>query len=142
AVLPSTLSGMQAYRRTGQLDHRAVRWAAPRCVAGAAVGALLTKWVDPRILLLITAFLIAWQARRVASGPAVDAGSGATVAPSGTAFALMGLIAGFASGLLGIGGGVIMVPVMVTILGMPLKRAIGTSLVAISFMVIPGTIVH
>ncbi|TMK85776.1 MAG: sulfite exporter TauE/SafE family protein [Actinobacteria bacterium] len=142
AILPSTLSGMQAYRRTGQIDHRAVRWAAPPGVAGAAVGALLTKWVEPRILLLITALLIAWQAKRVASGPAVDAGSGATVAPSGTAFALMGLIAGFASGLLGIGGGVIMVPVMVTILGMPLKRAIGTSLVAISFMVIPGTIVH
>jgi uncharacterized membrane protein YfcA len=54
----------------------------------------------------------------------------------------MGLVAGFASGLLGIGGGIVMVPVMSGILGMPLKRALGTSLVVIAFMVIPGTAVH
>jgi len=54
----------------------------------------------------------------------------------------MGLVAGFASGLLGTGGGIVMVPVMSGILGMPLKRALGTSLVVIAFMVIPGTAVH
>jgi uncharacterized membrane protein YfcA len=37
---------------------------------------------------------------------------------------------------------VVMVPVMVGWLRMPLKRALGTSLVIIAFMVIPGTIVH
>jgi uncharacterized membrane protein YfcA len=54
----------------------------------------------------------------------------------------MGLLGGFASGLLGIGGGVVMIPIMVGVLRMPLKRSLGTSLVIIAFMVIPGTIVH
>ena len=46
------------------------------------------------------------------------------------------------SGLLGIGGGIIIVPLLVGILRMPLKRALGTSLLAIVALVIPGTVVH
>ena len=46
------------------------------------------------------------------------------------------------SGLLGIGGGLVMVPLLAGWLGMPLKRALGTSLLAIVALVIPGTITH
>ena len=35
-----------------------------------------------------------------------------------------------------------MVPMLAGVLGMPLKRALGTSLLAIVVLVIPGTIVH
>jgi uncharacterized membrane protein YfcA len=141
-ILPTTLSGMQAYRKAGQIDHRAVRWAAPPGAVGAAAGAYLTKFVDARILLLVTAGLIGWQAIRVGSGKSVVEVPGQPVRPSARAFFLMGLVAGFFSGLLGIGGGVIMVPIMAGMLKMPLKRALGTSLVVIAFMVIPGTVVH
>jgi uncharacterized membrane protein YfcA len=141
-IFPTTLTGMQAYRRAGQIDYRAVRWAAPPGAAGAAVGAYLTKFVDARILLLVTAVLIAWQAIRVGWGKPAQEIPGRPVRPSGRAFALMGVTAGVFSGLLGIGGGVVMVPVMVGLLKMPLKRALGTSLVIIAFMVIPGTVVH
>jgi uncharacterized protein len=142
AIIPTTLSGMVAYRRAGQIDTRAVRWAAPVGALGATVGALLTKVVNARILLLATAILIGWQAVRVGWGTRVLEDPAQPVRPSGLAFALMGLAAGFASGLLGVGGGIVMVPVMSGLLGMPLKRALGTSLVIIAFMVIPGTAVH
>lgn len=42
-----------------------------------------------------------------------------------------GAIAGFASTLLGIGGGLILVPAMTILFGIPLKRAVGTSLACI-----------
>jgi uncharacterized protein len=142
AIFPTTLSGMQAYRRAGHIDYRAVRWAAPPGALGAAGGALLTKVIDARILLLATAVLIGWQAVRVGWGTSTPEDPERRVRPSGPALSAMGLVAGFASGLLGIGGGIIMVPVMSGILGMPLKRALGTSLVVIAFMVIPGTAVH
>jgi uncharacterized membrane protein YfcA len=142
AIIPSTLSGMQAYHRTGQIDYRGVAWAAPPGAAGAAVGALLTKVIDAHILLLITAVLIGWQAVRVGWGRPVVEDPARPAHPSGLAFAAMGLLAGFASGLLGIGGGIVMVPIMSGLLHMPLKRAVGTSLVIIAFMVIPGTAVH
>jgi uncharacterized protein len=141
-ILPTTLSGMQAYRRAGHIDHRAVRWAAPPGAMGAAGGAYLTKFVDARILLLMTAGLIGWQAVRVGLGKAVVEVPGRPARPSAWAFFLMGLAAGFFSGLLGIGGGVILVPIMAGVLKIPLKRALGTSLVVIAFMVIPGTVVH
>lgn len=41
---------------------------------------------------------------------------------------LIGLLAGFLSGLVGIGGGVIMVPAMILLLGFTQKQAQGTSL--------------
>jgi uncharacterized membrane protein YfcA len=47
------------------------------------------------------------------------------------AFLALGLAAGFASSFLGIGGGLVIVPVLTTLLGYPLKRAVGTSLAAI-----------
>jgi len=141
-IFPTSLAGMQAYLRAGQVDLRGVRWAAPTGAAGAAIGALLTRVIDARILLLVTAVLIAWQAIRVGWGSTVPAGGEGIVQPSGASFALMGVAGGFFSGLLGIGGGVVMVPWMVGLMKMPLKRAIGTSLVIIAFMVIPGTLVH
>ena len=57
-------------------------------------------------------------------------------------FATIGLAAGIISGLLGIGGGLIMVPLLAGWLGMPLKTALGTSLLAMVALVIPGTLVH
>jgi len=141
-IFPTTLSGAQACRRAGQIDWRAVVWAAPPGAAAAALGAYLTRFVDPSGLLLATALLIGWQAYRLGTGKSLPETAGRPVEPSGLAIALTGLIAGFASGLLGIGGGVILVPVMTGVLGMPLKRSLGTSLVVIAFMVIPGTIVH
>jgi len=141
-ILPTTVAGTRAYRRAGQIDNRAVGWAVPPGILGAVGGAALTKLIDAHILLLVTACLIGWQAIRVGWGTSDVVSAAARVPPSGRAFALMGLSAGFVSGLLGIGGGVVMVPVMVGVLHMPLKRSLGTSLVIIAFLVIPGTIVH
>jgi uncharacterized membrane protein YfcA len=60
----------------------------------------------------------------------------------GWKYSAIGLLAGFVSGLLGVGGGIVMVPAFTTWIGMPLRRALGTSLLVIAILVIPGTIVH
>jgi uncharacterized protein len=54
----------------------------------------------------------------------------------------IGLVAGLLSGLLGIGGGVIMVPAFTELLSLPLKSAIATSLVCVGIFGIPATITH
>jgi uncharacterized membrane protein YfcA len=53
---------------------------------------------------------------------------------------LIGLAAGFQSGLLGVGGGIIMVPAMVFLLGMNQHRAHGTSLAVMPLLVTMGLI--
>lgn len=47
------------------------------------------------------------------------------------AMLLVGLIAGLFSGMFGIGGGVVIVPVLVTVFGFALQEAVGTSLAAL-----------
>jgi uncharacterized protein len=54
----------------------------------------------------------------------------------------IGLSAGLLSGLLGIGGGVIMVPAFTELLSMSLKSAIATSLVCVGIFGVPATITH
>lgn len=54
--------------------------------------------------------------------------------------ACIGLIAGLASGYVGVGGGFIMVPLMLAVLGIPMSLASGTSLIAIMILAIPGVI--
>lgn len=52
----------------------------------------------------------------------------------------IGLGAGLMSGYVGVGGGFIMVPLMLTLINIPMKLASGTSLIAILILAIPGTI--
>lgn len=52
----------------------------------------------------------------------------------------IGLGAGLASGYVGVGGGFIMVPLMLSLIGIPMKKASGTSLIAVMILAIPGVI--
>ena len=54
--------------------------------------------------------------------------------------ACIGLIAGLASGYVGVGGGFIMVPLLLAVLDIPMSLASGTSLIAIMILAIPGVI--
>ena len=54
--------------------------------------------------------------------------------------ALIGVVAGFMSGYVGVGGGFIMVPLFVSMLGIPMRLASGTSLTAVCILAIPGVI--
>ena len=140
-IFPTALAGALAYRRAGEIDARAVAWLVGPGLVGAALGAWLTEEVDTTLLLLVTALLLGWQAVGILRGsraPRADEPRPATAPILGG----IGAVAGFASGLLGIGGGLVMVPLLAGWLGMPLKRALGTSLLAIVALVVPGAIVH
>jgi len=65
-----------------------------------------------------------------------------TVAVASTTVAAVGIAVGLASGLLANSGGFLLAPLFVAVLGLPLKRALGTSLAASAFLAVPGTIVH
>lgn len=84
-------------------------------------------------------------ASRLASDEAVvESTSGAVhPRPRGTVAAVaLGVVAGLYSGFLGLGGGFVVVPALTRWFGMPVKRAIGTSLIAVAIMAVPGSITH
>ncbi len=65
------------------------------------------------------------------TGPSVDIKAYFMVIP-------IALIAGFAFGILGVGGGFLYVPLLVLIFNFPLRLAIGTSLLIVLFNAVPG----
>lgn len=57
-------------------------------------------------------------------------------------FAFVGLIAGIVSSFFGIGGGIVMVPVMIFLMNFKSEVAVGTSLIAIVIITISAAIAH
>lgn len=166
AIIPGAAAGAYRYHREGLIEWRAVAWTVPAGAVAAVGGAWLAPRVpgDGHLLQLAIAGLLGWSAYRLArpEEPAAspesqelpdleesDAEAGpvrrtrpATAPRPTLAFVATGVLAGGLSGLLGIGGGVVMVPAFVALGGMTLKRAIGTSLVCVGLFAIPGTITH
>ena len=55
---------------------------------------------------------------------------------------LVGLAGGLTSGLLGVGGGILMVPAFLGLVRLTIKEAVATSLLCVGVLAIPGTITH
>lgn len=55
---------------------------------------------------------------------------------------IIGLVSGVASGLFGVGGGIVMVPAMMFFMSMDIKRAVGTSLAVIIPTALMGSFKH
>ncbi len=58
------------------------------------------------------------------------------------AIALIGILGGILSGLFGVGGGTIFVPLLMSLKGFDVHRAVGTSLLIIIFTALAGAIFH
>jgi hypothetical protein len=140
-ILPTSIVGAYTYARAQEVSVRAAKWAVGPGIVSAILGAWLTQYVNAHLLLVVTAGLIGLTSVQVIRGRPSKTPweKGAT---PGWKFAVVGGVAGFVSGLLGVGGGIVMVPAFTVWIGMPLKRALGTSLLIIAVLVIPGTIVH
>ena len=78
----------------------------------------------------------------VALRPVVNLDAAAGGSPRLSALVAIGSLAGLYSGFLGLGGGFVIVPALTRFAGMPVKRAIGTSLVTVAVLAIPGTLAH
>jgi uncharacterized protein len=152
SILPGAVSGTLRYQREGLIDWQVVAWVSTAGLLAVVGGSLLSHVVpgEGHLLLLTIAVLLAFTAWRTAFAvPAEEDGKGgnpARAAPprvsTGWRPAVVGVAAGLLSGLLGIGGGVIMVPAFTELLGLSLKSAIATSLVCVGVFGLPATITH
>lgn len=147
-IIPTAVAGAFAYARRGLLDVRTGLAVGIVGAGFAVLGAWATLLVGGRVVLLVTAALICWMAVDMALLALASPGSGtlrtgrtAGVSPA-LKIALLGIAAGLYSGFLGLGGGFIVVPALVRYFGFDVKRAVGTSLVAVSILAVPGSITH
>ena len=156
SILPSAATGTWRYTREKIVRWDVVAWTAPAGMVAAVGGSLLSKVVpgEGHLLMIVTAVLLgftAWRMGRTDRTPATpetDAVA-APVEPSPPdrhdrppVLVAVGGAAGLLSGLLGIGGGVVLVPGLTELARIPLKTTIATSLVCVGIFAVPGTITH
>ena len=121
-------SGLHA-RRSG-FDSRAAAVFAATGAIGAYAGAKLTHLVEGGTLMAIFAVLMLFAGwRMLAPGAAAAASRACGVLRC----AGIGLPLGVLTGFLGVGGGFLIVPALVLVAGLDMKRAVPTSLAIIAF---------
>ncbi len=149
-IIPVALVGSLILGSSHDVDVAVALALAAGAVAGAVFGARLTRRLS-QVQLRGAFGLVALGFGLVMIGDAIAhaahwTAAGGGLHPTGVSLAflaiLIGLVAGIASGLLGIGGGVIMVPAMVFLLGLSQHLAQGTSLAVIIPTAAAGAVTH
>jgi uncharacterized membrane protein YfcA len=108
---------------------------------GAYLGAIAAHGVDERVLLAIFAAVMLLASWMMLRGPKVVDGQ----APRHThlwQIAVDGLLVGALTGFVGVGGGFLIVPALVLLIGLPMRLAIGTSLCIIALNAVSGFFKH
>ena len=138
AVLPIAVTGLATYLFYGNVDW----FASGFLVLGALPGAVLgTKWLaraNKRVLTWLFIAVALASAVRLFVGVDVSEATSRSVALA-LWLAAVGFVSGVLAGLLGIGGGIVMVPALMLLGGLPAVLAKGTSLAAIVPTSIVGT---
>lgn len=139
AVLPIALSSTLGYLVEDSIDWPAAGLLALGAVAGAVVGTHVLHVLPQRALGFCFAGLMALTALRLLLDHSDAGGRDDLHLASIVGLLLLGLASGILAGLLGVGGGIVMVPAMVVLLGIPPAVAKGTSLAVIIPTAIMGT---
>jgi uncharacterized membrane protein YfcA len=143
AVLPSALLGARAYLRVGVLDRRVAALAVATGVPMALLGALASRLVSGHWLLIASGVLLLAVGVRMVVPLSTHARARAAERCHRTWLVVtIAAAAGFVAGLLATGGGIVLVPVLVIVLGFTAARAAGTSLVVAAALAGPTLTAH
>lgn len=169
-IMFTALSATFAYYRQRRIDWKVGMISAVATVPGASIGAYATKFFSSNSLAIIFGVTILFIAvvmlrrsfrertdpqktRILASVPRATRGhwSRRLVDSMGMVFEydasiysglLLLVLGGLASGFLGIGGGLVVVPILIAIVGLPMHIAIATSMLTMIFTSISGVSTH
>ena len=160
-VFLNAASGSIAYAKMKRIDYRSAFAFALATLPGAILGAYSTSYIPHRlfdlslgvVLILIAAFLLI----RPHFNQQFQSGEGSKLAYrevtdyNGHHYeysfnmktgVILSFVVGYLSSVLGIGGGIIHVPVLTSLLNFPIHVATATSHLILAIMAIAGTIVH
>jgi uncharacterized membrane protein YfcA len=160
-VFLNASSGSMAYAKMKRIDYKSALVFALATLPGAISGAFLTSYIPKRafdlllglILILIAAFLLLkpnyrktekmQQSRGLVYRNVTDnLGHHYTYSFNIWTGIILSFVVGFFSSLLGIGGGIIHVPALTSLLNFPIHVATATSHLILAIMALAGTCVH
>ena len=140
-------AGAGAHARHGEVCWRIAASFAVPAAAGAYLGTIATGSVGPSTLILafVPVMLIAAAltfARAPQSGAEEEEPSAPCPAPDLARSTGSGLAIGAMTGFFGVGGGFLIVPALTSLLGLPMRRAIATSLAVIGLTGLVALAIH
>lgn len=142
ALLPGSAAGAWTYARGGKVDWHVARLTLVGAVPAAVAGALASQWIGAPALLTLSGVVLLVAGVRVLR-PGAVAGPAAAARRASAPFVVTAAVGiGFASGLLANGGGFLLVPLFLLVLGLDLNEAAGTSLIVAAGLTVPTIVTH
>jgi uncharacterized protein len=158
-VFFNALSGSRAYAQMKRIDFPSGILFSMAGVPGAILGAITSSHIPRRpfdlafggLMIATCVFLIGSAAKRPTMTPGAPGGSAAPdsmhathrLTPRNRAIGIgLSALVGYVSSLLGIGGGIVHVPVLTHILGFPVHTATATSHFVLAITALVGTVTH
>jgi len=131
AVVPISAAALVGYLGAESVDLTRGAIICAGSLLGAFIGTRLLRRSTDRWLQVGFAVLLVATSLRMLLGDPITSAVGALDAAAVGALLLLGLAAGVLAGLFGVGGGIIIVPALTLLAGLPVAVAKGTSLLAI-----------
>jgi uncharacterized membrane protein YfcA len=143
-ILPTAMAGVYRYHLAGRVDWALVVPLAIGGVMGALIGARIANALGAAALKRVFGLFVIVTGVVMIAVPHGYERHTALVTEAGGFLLIgaVGVIAGIMSGLLGVGGGIVMVPAIVFLLGRDQHVAQGVSLAVIIPVSISGALIH
>lgn len=151
-IIPTSLSGAVSHARNKtcypQLGVALGVGGALTSALGVQLAAMSPGWaimLAAAVIIFYSAYSMLRKALKrpgAGSGPSVEEAELVITRKTLVAGLAIGMAAGLCAGYVGIGGGFLMVPLMTAWLGVPMRKASGTSVIAIIILSIPGVAVQ
>lgn len=142
AIFVIAVAGVGRFALAGEVEWVIGAVVAAGAVAGSTLGSKAMGMMSPQLLRGVFVVLLVVAGIRMLIGGDVSAGEGIHDVLAWVIALGIGLVAGFTAGVAGVGGGVIIVPAFVFLLGMEQHAAEGTSLMVIIFTALAATRVN
>jgi uncharacterized membrane protein YfcA len=144
--IPSAISGGATYCQSHLLKYRTALACGGAGAVFSVLGAFATEHVPGEIIMFFvagamfaSAYLTLEEIRKEGKGERHAKQN--DMEKLGYSL-LVGAVAGFSSGFLGIGGGILLVPLLSRLRGLPYRMAVPCSLIVMLIYIIPGSVVH
>jgi uncharacterized membrane protein YfcA len=140
AIVPIAVSGVIGYTVADSVDWPAALLVTLGAICGALLGTRVLHMTRQEMLRRVfAAFLLLTAARLLVDVPEAIGRDEITMTIA-LALVTLGLVSGTLAGLLGVGGGIVIVPALVLLFGVPDAVAKGTSLLVIIPTAVAGTL--
>ncbi|NJE42219.1 sulfite exporter TauE/SafE family protein [Thermococcus sp. GR6] len=139
-IVLSSLSAVAIHVRKGTVLYRVVLIKEAFSIPAALIGAYISSLLPERTLKFVFALLLVYLSFRMWRGRGTFEFEEKEIKTS--RISVVGVASGLTSGLLGISGGILNVPLFHAYVGIPMRYAVGTSSLALFFTALAGSLGH